>query len=319
MTENRISTLLKLLIATLAAYLSSGIILQLIQVNIPVPEKSATRTDVAPVQQQSKNLKLNDYAPIWLNNIFQIKGRSTGAQPEKKAVKKTPDKKVETKNAKVAAAKTTPTEELPKSELRYYLIGTVVGRPKDSYAVINIPEERQHKLFHLGDQVGAATIVKIERNRIVIDNNGRLEVLEVDFEKKVKGRRNPKRSLKRGTTRQSKAAKGVKKISANKFILDREEVENLSGDVTQFMTQVRIVPNRVDGKPSGYKLFNIKKGSIIESVGLRNGDVIKSINGMSINKPEEAFMAYQQVKDGGAFNIELQRRGRTQTLQYEVR
>ncbi len=175
-----------------------------------------------------------------------------------------------------------------------------------------MPAEKDQMLYKMGDMVGPAEIVRIERNRVILDNAGRQEMLEVSFDVVSLAS-----AGKRGG--RSSAAKGIKKVSANRFILDRKEVDRLSGDMSQFMTQVRVVPNIVRGKASGYKLMNIKKGSLVEAVGLENGDIIKEINGKPIDKPEAAFGAYQQLKDDGRFVIEIERKGKRETLSYDIR
>lgn len=300
MTEKQLILSIKTVILIAAAYLSSGIIVQMIRWNIPatIPEVSH---DAPTVAKADRTRNLDYYSTVWEKNVFNPEGKVSG---EKAGVEETQ-----------VAEEITPAEEeinLPLSSLNYKLIGTVTGYPDGSFAVIFVPEEKEQKLYRIGDNVGKARLVRISRNKVVLNNAGREEMLEVKFD-------NALREIGGASNSRISADRGVKKVSANKYILDKEEVENLSGDVTQFMTQVRVIPNIIGGKPSGYKLINIKRGSLIEKIGFQNGDIVKEINGKSIDRPEEAYLAYQQLKGGSGFTIEIERGGRRESIYYEIR
>ncbi len=282
-----------------SAYLTSGIAVELIGGAVPfsIPTAKVERSS----QKASQTFGLDHYKQVWEKNIFNPEGTSTIQAPTETEVKVEGKK---TDSVDVAG--------IPLSSLNYKLVGTVTGPAARSFCVIFVPEEKQQKLFRRGDHVGKATIIDILRNKVILDNAGRREMLEVVFDTKVAGAR-------AASKKWSPTGGGVKKVSANKFILDKKEVENLSGDVSRFMTQVRVVPNMASGKPAGYKLLNIKPGSLIDKIGLKNGDVVREINGRSINKPEEAFLAYQQVKGGSGFTVSVERRGKQEQLYYEIR
>jgi len=300
MSETQVVATIRLLVLVCAAYICAGIIVQFISVNIPVGTPAVYTGEKAKTSATTF-FNIDHYKTVWEKNIFNPGGKASPVSPVKVEEKKLEEKEEE--------------EDIPLSSLNYKLIGTVVGPAEHSFAIILVPEQRKHMLYRIGDMVENAEIKKIRRNKVILENNGREELLEVKFDE---GRGRSTFGVK---SRHKKGLqdRGIKKVSANRYILDREEVNRLSGDVTQFMTQVRVVPNIVRGKPNGYKLRNIKKGSIIEGIGLQNNDIVKSINGKSINRPEEAFMAYQQLKDGGSFSIEIERGGKRETISYEIR
>lgn len=303
MDEKKTALSIKIISLMAAAYLSSGIIVDFAGSHIPVFTNTATSKSER-VSSAGKVAGIDYYASVWEKNIFNPGGVVSAKSPVLKELE------VETEANVVTEA----VEEIniPLSALNYTLVGTVSGQATHAFAIIKIPAEKEQMLYRVGDMVGPAEIVRIERNRAILDNAGRQEMLEVTFDaspivsagKKWRG---------------ASAPKGIKKVSANKYILDRKEVDRLSGDMSQFMTQVRIVPNIVRGKASGYKLMNIKRGSLVEGVGLKNGDIIKEINGKPLDKPETAFGAYQQLKGDGKFVIEIERKGKRETLSYDIR
>ena len=297
MDEKQTALSIKIITLIVAAYLSSGIVVDLAGSHIPVFTNTAT-SKVERVSSAGKLAGIDYYSSVWEKNIFNPGGDVSAERPVIKEL----------------TVETEAVEEIniPLSALNYTLVGTVSGQASHAFAIIKIPAEKQQMLYRTGDMVGPAEIVRIDRNRVILNNAGRQEMLEVSFDAV------PLASAgKRGGGNSS--AKGIRKVSANRYILDRKEVDRLSGDMSQFMTQVRVVPNIVRGKASGYKLMNVKRGSLVEAVGLQNGDIIKEINGRSIDKPEAAFGAYQQLKDEGKFVIEIERKGKRETLSYDIR
>jgi len=298
---DQLTLIVKVLFLVVAAWLTSGIAVKLIGGAIPAlpspPLATESKNEVMPQAVAARQLAY--YSPVWEKNPFNPEG--TVSQQEATIEDVTVEEVAAIEEAK-------PVENIPLSSLNYKLVGTITGIPVYSFAIIKAPNQKEQSLYRIGDMVGPAKIIRIERNRVVVNNAGREEMLEVKFDE-----------ASALDARVSSSAKGIKKVAADRFILDKKEVDRLSGNVSQFMTQVRIIPNMVRGKGSGYKLLNIKRGSLVESIGLKNGDIVKEINGRSIDKPEEAFVAYQQLKDGGSFSIELERRGKRETIHYEIR
>jgi|GEM_PF-4555483 len=70
--------------------------------------------------------------------------------------------------------------------------------------------------------------------------------------------------------------------------------------------EVRMVPSFVNGQPAGYAAIKTKKknakqkrGRGYSKLGLRNGDVIKSIDGQPVTDPKQAMEQLSRSKNGG--------------------
>jgi type II secretion system protein C len=111
----------------------------------------------------------------------------------------------------------------------------------------------------------------------------------------------------------------VRQTGDDKWTIAKAEVESLRTDMGAMMTQVRVVPNFADGQPDGFKVFAIRPGSLFAKIGLQNGDVIKNINGIAIQTPEQAMAAYQRLSSETSIKIELVRRNENKTLTYDIR
>jgi general secretion pathway protein C len=192
----------------------------------------------------------------------------------------------------------------------YKLVGTVTGPGNRSYAIIQEGADRKQKIYHFRENIDGGKIVKIFRDRVFIKRQGEEEVLSFSPEK---DRTHPGASLTAPT------GEIVKKISPNRFLINREDVMTFVGNVNKFMTQARLKPHFVMGRPNGYSVSEIIPGSLIEKIGLSNNDIIKKINGQMINKPEEVFQAYSQLARDSNIEVEIERGGRSETFRYEIR
>jgi general secretion pathway protein C len=111
---------------------------------------------------------------------------------------------------------------------------------------------------------------------------------------------------------------GVTKVGETQYNVARAEIDQALGNLSTIATQARIVPSFKNGKANGFKLFSIKPGSIYSKIGLQNGDVIQKINGYEMDSPDKALELYQKLKDTTSVSIELQRRGQTMNMSYNI-
>ncbi len=191
----------------------------------------------------------------------------------------------------------------------YRLIGTMTGPGDNSYAIIQDATGRQG-IYPMYADVGGAKIVKISRTEIILRRAGSEEILSLS---------EGKPPARPAVTPAVSAGDVVKKLSPNRFLVNREDVTQAVGNVNQFMTQARIKPHLIAGRPSGFSISEIQPGGLIEKLGLRNNDIIRKVNGQAINKPEEIFQAYSQLQRDGNIEIEVERNDRAEVFRYEVR
>lgn len=261
-----------------------------------------------PTQRSAKTLKEQGkrrsyYSVILDKNIFHA------------AVKETSPKKSPPAQKPVAADQV---KNLAKTPLDVKLRGTAVRDGGDSFAVIEDRRARKEDLYRIGDMIlGEAKLMQIFQDRVVLLREGKKEILELFVEKEeAKGRRKEVASSK---SPPSVLGRGVRRLGSNRWSISREEMESVKANLSQLMTQVRIVPNFTEEKPDGFKLLSIKRGSLFDRLGLRNGDVIRQINGVPLDNPQKAFEVYQELESGQSISVDILRGGREQTFNYELK
>ncbi len=182
------------------------------------------------------------------------------------------------------------------------LLGTVTGALP--YAVFLDIGSNKQEIYRLKSDVGAGWLIsEIEKNRVVLINGDKKEVLEVKF---IEGE--PK----------AEAGAGLKPVSTG-IRLDPRDVEGALSDLNKVMTQARVVPNMVEGKTSGYRIFNIAPASIYTKLGLQNNDVVERVNGVEIKSPDALYQLFQQIKNERKIALDLNRGGRRESVNIEIR
>ncbi|MBA3392218.1 MAG: hypothetical protein H0T89_06220 [Deltaproteobacteria bacterium] len=99
------------------------------------------------------------------------------------------------------------------------------------------------------------------------------------------------------------------KIDDLNYRVPRATVDRLLANPDAFARQARIVPAIRNGQPEGFKLYAIRPNTLWASIGLKNGDTIRAINGMPLTSLDKALEVYTKVKDATQLEIELSRRG----------
>jgi general secretion pathway protein C len=218
-------------------------------------------------------------------------------------------------------------EGLPDSTVPFTLLGTVVqAGGKSSFAVMQENSTREQSIYHVGDELTAgAYLVSVGRNRVVINRDGQEEILEKGADEQARTRSEkvrPRTTLRRSKSVVQNSPGGditVRKVGDNSYVLDKREVEAVMQDFNKLLTQVRIVPHFADGKPDGFKVFNIRPNSLFAKLGMVNGDIIRRINGLDITGPEQALQMFQQLREESRIALDMERFRKNLTLQYEIR
>ncbi len=197
----------------------------------------------------------------------------------------------------------------------YLLVGTIAGPGGNSWAVLHEKGTRKQQVFRVRGNIDGGKILKVSRKQILIERNGKQETLSLSEEEA-----RPLPPVKEPLP-PSPASKGevVRKLSANRFLVNREDVNAAVGDINQFMTQARLRPHFEMGKPAGYAVSEVVPGSLMEKLGLRNNDIIKKVNGLAVTQPEEVMQAYAQLQRDSNIEVEVERGGRSEIFRYEIR
>jgi general secretion pathway protein C len=69
----------------------------------------------------------------------------------------------------------------------------------------------------------------------------------------------------------------------------------------------------------GYRLSGIRRSSLFRKLGIKNGDVVHSVNGSDLTTMSSALSAFESLQNERNFNFEVTSRKQKKTYEYEVR
>jgi general secretion pathway protein C len=112
---------------------------------------------------------------------------------------------------------------------------------------------------------------------------------------------------------------GIEVVSATERNVDRALVDSLTENSAALMSQARILPYEQGGQVQGFKLYGIRRNSLLGRLGLRNGDIVNSIGGIDMTSPDRALEAYTKLRNADHLTVTYTRRGRRETMDYSIR
>ena len=113
--------------------------------------------------------------------------------------------------------------------------------------------------------------------------------------------------------------RGMRKLAERRYEIKRSTLELALGHLELLARSVRVIPDARDGKPFGFRLFAITADGPVARLGLRNDDVLVSINGLDIATPERVLDAYGKLKNAPRLVLGLIRERHEITQEYTIR
>lgn len=175
-----------------------------------------------------------------------------------------------------------PPPAIPETPLPFRLLGTL--RAKDgAWSLAALECGSKSTTVSVGDVVLGVEIVTIDQQELTVRRDGRLERL---------GRAAP-------TTSRPMA---VPRVS-------RKQIDDTMRDPRQLLREVQLLPTMEGGRLAGFRASFVKEGSVVSALGLKTGDVLRSVNGIALDNPQQLGALYSSLQSARRFDVELERDG----------
>jgi len=207
---------------------------------------------------------------------------------------------------------------------------TMPAEPKEySYFAMYDSSTKKTRYYAMGDDFmeNGVTVYDIRRSVIMLDRNGKKECLFLGMNGKKSNRSSRSSSVSSAAITSSANRSGgrvdVKQTGENSYTIDADDLNKELKSLSRISREARGVFARDKenpGKSLGFKLFAIKRGSLFEKIGIKNGDIIQSINGEKLDNPDKALEMYSRLQDGiSNMNVSVLRHGKKLTMDYSVK
>lgn len=191
--------------------------------------------------------------------------------------------------------------KVAKQPLSLALIGTFLS-DGGMYAIIEDTKKTEQDVFSQGDNVfGDASVVEVLSEKVTLKRqDGEIITLILDDSA-------------------SSSSGGSSSAPVESMVVNKAELDDALSNLPLLLTQARAVPYFKDGKSVGLRLFAIKSGSMFEKIGLKNGDILKSINGNSLADITQAVKLFEELRDERSISVQVERNREDKEFQYQIR
>jgi len=229
------------------------------------------------------------------------------------------------------------------------LLGTVVQQDGDDIAIIqnlNQPPEEKKMLYLVGDKVSDGVFVyEIRRKEVILLVQGRKERLVMgegetgglgggtSLAPTTAATSRPGKSASTTSTT-SRTSTGVlpdepsrrsplqarRAITLTPSTLNRQEVLEKMEENAEALSRVKALPHYDStGRFAGIKVTNIDGIPIASELGIQEGDIFVSVNGIPIDSMSKALELAQRFQNATQISITIIRNGEKRNLIYYIR
>tara|TARA_Y100001001_G_scaffold161304_1_gene185475 strand:- start:491 stop:1369 length:879 start_codon:yes stop_codon:yes gene_type:complete len=195
--------------------------------------------------------------------------------------------------------------DAPDTRLRLDLLGVTRSSDEKASSAIIAPKGGAGDFYRVGDAVqGRTRLAAVYDDRVILDTNGKLETLKFDD--------SPATGV-RAVSRASEPAARERDDNNRVSLRDRFKRVRNAGDFLDMVTSgaendpeatLNQMGLKAVGPGQGYE---VQRGSMLNSLNLRPGDIVLSVNGQSLGDPLSDQQILEQVKSEGNARIEVQR------------
>jgi len=301
MSFKNLATLLSVVLIACGVYLGFAIFKQVAPTRQDqTPPQDPEVTPSKPAEKAPPRPPLSRYRAIAERNLFRIEtGGQTPAEPA------------------------IDIEALKETQLKLKLWGTVSGQGPEVFAVIEDSQSRRQNLYRVGDAVQSATLKMILREKVVLEVEDRDEILQM--QEVPSGRGPAPRPMSEGVGGEGPDLRaGMPSPTAppvprpQTIRLRPAMLQAMLGQTEDPLKDLTLQPHQTEGGPDGLVLTGIQPRSVFRRLGLRDGDVITAIDGEPVRSAEQLGVIFERLTSGTGLSLELNRRGRPTTLNFQV-
>jgi len=198
-----------------------------------------------------------------------------------------------------------------EKELGIALLGTVAGSPEISRAIIKDLKTNVLNVYKTGDTVVTAYVESIEKDGIVLLHQGQRRKINLRIKESEKqDTDNPEIAMAKNATQSVESHPAAK---SNPTFADKLRY------VATMIPKANMEPHTIDGQVEGLRITGLEDIKGAEDLGLKNGDVIRAVNGQRLDSKQKAYQISRKARSQAAMNIEFMRDNKTKAFSFPLR
>jgi len=213
----------------------------------------------------------------------------------------------------IAPVKSTKVVTNTVSSMRgYKLLGLYSSK---EVLVVTVAKGRKTEILSKGEKTNGFELMSAGANFVIFKKNSEEFKLTLENTKNSKSisHSNPVRSapkVKKQGDNSIEEIAGVKRIP-------KSLLTSYTKDMDKIWKDIGLAQYKNNGKADGFKVNFIKKGSDIEKLGLKRGDILKAVNAEPLNL-SSAMGFFNDINNLENLTLTVLRNGESKDLEYEI-
>jgi len=228
-----------------------------------------------------------------------------------------------------------PSAVINKCNLQLKVVGLFASDdPEWSFAAVDSGGKTQ--ILKIGDSIQGHVLKDLSWKYAILDSQGTgslcyLDIWQEEIQGGIKppvtaiggnlppGRIGPPPPSTDRTDFETLMQNSITDVSETEKNIDRSLIDYVLQNKGSLMQSGRVLPNIENEEVKGFKVFGIRKTSLWGKLGIQNGDIINSVNGIEFKGPESAMDAFDKLQNAGHITVNITRRGKSMNLDYNIK
>lgn len=244
---------------------------------------------------KTSNLDINQFNSILNRNIFNIDGTVPDASETGTNI---------------------CSQESKKSSLAYIVTGIIFGgTAQTSTVLLEKNNDQNSEIYKFGDTLlPGVTISNITENRVYITGKSCPEYLEINYPIL----QNSRRAVQQRNTNITYSESGFERNGNTTNVTKQWINDVINNKLSTTLEDARAVPYLVGGQIKGFSVTEITQNSVYSKLGLQNGDVVSTINGVALNDAARAIQTLNSLRNESSIELDIIRDGQPVVLKVNV-
>jgi general secretion pathway protein C len=225
--------------------------------------------------------------------------------------------------------KLTPNESLLPVKKQPKIVGSVKDiallavYSSEDETVITVKYKRKSKVLARGDEINGFILEGAGTNFATFSKDGKTyRVYLIKGEKGAASSSRRKSTFRASSSSSARAEKreveGEITDAGDHRIVDRTLLDHYAKNMDDIYKNIGIREVKEGGKIKGFSITFVRRDSPFAKLGIKRGDMIKSINGKEINSYNAAFETYKNIQNIENLTMVIQRGKEEMELEYEI-
>ncbi len=181
--------------------------------------------------------------------------------------------------------------------------------------VVTVEKMNKTKVLSKGEDIDGFKLTSARLDYAIFTKGGKKFKLMLDKEKTLSS------SFITSISRKNQNNKYgiIESDDGSEKIVSKKLLSSYTKNIDKVWKDIGVREHRVNGILDGFQVNFVRRGSDFEKLGLKKGDILKSVNGEELNSYNSAFSFYKNIDNIENLTLGIKRNNQDMELEYEIK